>query len=281
MTIYVITYHEFNHEASERKPLDERFLNSDKNFIYYLIDEQVPAPLKNKEVLLEKEIDPFLHEVGKKHLAEWSFLLAEEKHSFCSYPFFMISSRFYEKNKTLKSDLNEEWNNLFSYFDKYSWGYLPSNDRPMIWYNLAWKEKLAIPNYSRIFFFPFQAKFFHLVNDIYNVKIPEEYSVTSPLFCNYFGFRSREDLLAYVDFYKPLIDHIYDDKFQHKRPLSDYVSFTNLFRNERPFTFLLEHLSHLFFFKNEKKFFSLHYDGYYEIDERNASFKRINTKGKN
>jgi hypothetical protein len=95
-TLYVITYHKFNHEFG-RLALDPRFLNSDKNIIYYLIDQKCPAPLQGKRVIFEQEIDPLLYEAGKYYFAECSFLLSELKNSFCEYPFFMISSRFYEK----------------------------------------------------------------------------------------------------------------------------------------------------------------------------------------
>src|SRR3989344_9251645 len=108
-TIYIVTHYRFNHEGKDRKPLDNRFLNSHRNYIYYLIDPERPKILENKRVLFEREIDPLIYLAGTKHFAEWSFLLAEAKHSFCNYPLFMISSRFYEKNCWLKNDLDQEW----------------------------------------------------------------------------------------------------------------------------------------------------------------------------
>ena len=275
MSIYVLTAHEFNHNPQFGKlPLDSRFINSDRNYIYYLIDNKVPPILKTKSVLLEREIDSQLADAGRDHFGEWSFLLAEAKHSFCSYPFFMISSRFYQKNQWLLTDLNTEWDRLFLLLKKYGWGYLPSYDRPLRWIDLEWKSKIrkASWNYT---FFPFTEDTFRLVQDIYGVKIPEEYRAFSDLFCNYIGFQSREHLLQYVNFYMPLIHSVFNENHQPKIDISKYARKTGEFRNEKPFTFVLEWFSHLFFYKEMNKCFALHYDGYHEIDERNQKFKMI------
>jgi hypothetical protein len=273
MTIYVLTAYEFNHGSTSRtqQPLDERFLKSKYDYTYFVIDEKVPAVLKDKTCILEREIDQQLALAGKQHLGEWAFLLSEAKHAFCKYPFFMVSSRFYQKNNWLKFDLNHEWNNLFSYLKKYGWGYLPSYDRPLRWFSLDWEIKINNPKH----FFPFTEKTIHLLQDLYQVKIPVQYSATADLFCNYIGFQTREHLLSYVNFYLPLIHVFFNEHYQPKVDITEYVYKTGHFQNEKPLTFILEIFSHLFFYKNEKKFFSLHYDSYYEVDEKNKFFRKL------
>lgn len=268
-TVYVITYHEFNHKKTN--PLDARFLKSDRNYTYYLIDKKIPVELENKSVILEHSLDPALHFAGGKHFGEWSFLLAEEKHSFCHYPFFMISSRFYEKNQWLRTDLNREWDTIFSYLNEYGFGYLPSYDRPLRWIDLEKSRKS--PN--KFTFNPFTEKTYSLTREIFGVQIPEQYQYTADLFCNYIGFNSREELLSYVQFYRPLINFFFDADYKLKRDLSPYVKQTGVFRNEKPFTFLLELLCHLYFFQSQKPYFALHYDGYYGIDESCKHFNKI------
>lgn len=272
--IYVITYHKFNHEGENRKPLDQRLLSSSNRYIYYLIDEQIPKPLENKEVLFEKNLDPFLYKAGGSYLGEWSFLLAEAKHSFCSYPFFMISSRFYEKNSWLYQNLDQEWDSLFSYLSQYGWGYLPSYDRPLYWVDMSWEKQMKKPP-SKHTFWPFYAETFQLIEDLFKINIPRNYRYTPFLFCNYIGFHSREHLLQYVNFYEPLFRYFFDDTFAPIRSLDPYVKNTGQFRNEKPFTFLIELLSHLFFYKQNKTYMALHYDGYYEINEKSKQKKRI------
>jgi hypothetical protein len=275
--IYVITYHEFNHGPSrpgQKQPLDPRFLNSSKNYIYYLIDREVPEVLKGKKTLLEHEIDPELYTAGGRSLGEWSFLLAEEKHAFCEYPFFMVSSRFYEKNTWLIQDLNHHWDKLFAHFDTYGWGYLPSYDRPLRWINLAWRHEVEKEAW-KYKFFPFTPKTYKLVEQLYGTRIPEDYGATADLFCNYVGFRSREDLLAYVNFYRPVFDYFFNADYTPKRDVHDYIRPTGVFRNEKSFAFFLELLCHFFFFKNKKEYFALHYDGYYRINEASREMQRI------
>ena len=271
MTIYVITHHQFNHE---KIPLDDRFLNGCGNYVYYLIDKTTPSPLQKKSVLFESEIDPVLAKAGKEYFGEWAFLLAEAKHGFCQYPFFMISSRFYQKNTWLLRDLNTEWETLFSYLDDYGWGCLPCYDRPLRWIELEWKKKLR-QHYWKHRFFPFKEEAFHLIQNLYQVKIFEEYRATIDLLCNYIGFKSRAHLLEYVNFYRPLIYTVFNEDLEPKTPLDRYVRKTDHHRNEKPFTFLLERFSHLFFYKEAKKFYTLHYDGYYEVDEKERSLKML------
>jgi hypothetical protein len=278
-TIYVITAYRFNHSSENpiAQPLDPRFLCSNRNFVYYLIDQQVPAELRGKQVLFEQEIDPLLAEAGRRYLAEWAFLLAEVKHAFCSYPFFMISSRFYQKNNWLVKDLSAQWDELFSYFDHYGWGYLPSYDRGLRWIDLSWKHHVEKEAW-RYRFYPFTAHTYALIEQLFNVKIPEDYSHTSDFFCNYIGFQSRQHLLNYVRFYDPLFSFLFDTQFLPRQDLSLYVRTTGGFRNEKPTTFLLELLSHLYFFKTRQPFFALHYDGFYEVREHETRIRRLGGK---
>lgn len=259
---------------AERYPLDGRFLQSPRNYIYYLIDREVPPVLREKQNLLEYDIDPILYKAGGSFLGEWSFLLNEAKHGFAQYPFFMISSRFYEKNLWLQKDLNAEWTRLFSYFQKYQWGYLPSYDRPLRWINLEW-EKAVEKQSWRYQFFPFTSRTYDLTQQLFGVNIPHDYKYTADLFCNYVGFRDRDSLLQYVNFYRPLLDFFFNEQYELKEDLNLYVRPSGHFRNEKAFTFFLELLSHLFFFKEKQPYFALHYDGYYEVNERNCLLKRL------
>ena len=269
-TIYVITHYAFNHQGGKKKNLDPRFINSDKNYVYFLIDENCPTVLQGKKILYEKSFGPMIQEAGKSHFAEWSFLLAEAEYSFCEYPLFFISSRFYEKNHWLIHDLDHEWDRLFAYLDEYEYGVLPSYDRQLNWYDV-WIDA-SLPQHKESPF-SFHNKLFLLYKELYGVAIPEEYRYSPDFWCNYTGFRDRKALLNYVDFHKKIINYFFDENYKIKQPLSDYVFSKNKYRNEKPFTFILETYSKLFFYCEAKKYFGLHYDGYYEIDEK----KTINT----
>ena len=271
---YVITHHKFNHvNPATSRPLDRRFLENG-GYTYYLIDKEVPDILKEKPSLLEWKLDEELYEAGGKFFGEWSFLLAEEKLKFCEYPFFMISSRFYEKNSWLMNDLTVERDLLFKYLQEYGWGYLPSYDRPIRWIDLSWKKEVKNEAW-RYKFFPFTEKTYSLIKEIFGVSIPEDYRFTADLFCNYIGLKSRAEFTEYVNFYRPLIDYFFDRSYRPKRDFSPYIKRTGSFRNEKSFTFLLELVSHLFFFQKNKKYFALHYDGYYSIDERSKKMRRL------
>lgn len=277
-TVYVVTYHEFNHVKSSQnkgcKPLDVRFLEGGGNYVYYLIDKTIPEALRNKKTILEYDLDQDIHEAGGKYFGEWSFLLAEEKHQFCQYPFFMISSRFYEKNHWLHKSLDAEWATLFDLLEKYRWGYLPSYDRPLRWIDYSFKKDFERKAWLYKFF-PWTDKTMPLIDEVFGVKMPQQYRYTADLFCNYIGFNSRQDLLDYVAFYKPLINRFFDPSFKMKEDFSPYIRGFGCFRNEKSFTFLLELLCHLFFFKNKVPYFALHYDGYYSIDESSKKMKKL------
>lgn len=275
-TVYVITAYELNHGSPDYRgqPLDPRFVDSDRNYVYFLIDKEVPEPLEGKRTLFEKDFDPKLARAGAKHLAEWSFLLMEAQEAFCEYPFFMVSSRFYEKNLILGGDLNSEWERMFAYLRRYRWGYLPSYNRPLRWLHYDFDKQVAYG--KRYGFSPFNPESFSVVEDLWGVRIPEEYPAWTDLQCNYIGFASREDLLAYVDFYRPFFEFFFDEEWEVKRDLTPYVRNTLLhYRNEKPLTYLLEFLSHLFFFARDLPFFALHYRGYYEIEERHQRLRML------
>jgi len=274
-TIYLITNLALNHNPNNiqplrRLPIDSRFDHPQHRYVLYLTDD-TPAPtgMRYCKTIMEAELDPLLHKAGKEHLAEWSFLLAEEKHAFCSYPFFMISSRFYVKNAWLKSDLNAEWDRLFSYFTEYDHAFLPSYSRPLRW--LPFGSLMKNPRV----FFPFTQKFPQLMEEIFQTKFPEDYPRAPDLPCHYIGFKNREALLDYVKFYKPILDFFFSDGFVLKRPIEDYIVRSGHFPNEKPLTFLFEMMSHLYFAKMNKKFFCLHYDGYYEIDFAKPGLHRL------
>ena len=81
-TIYVITNLSANHNPENlhpqrRMPIDERLLDAKRNYVLYLTDDNHRLEV-SANCLIEKDIDPVLNKVGKQHLAEWSFLLAEE-----------------------------------------------------------------------------------------------------------------------------------------------------------------------------------------------------------
>ncbi len=274
-TVYVITNYAQNHGCPDYRgqPLDPRFLDSDRNYVYFLIDQEVPELLRDKRVLFEKQIDPRLARFGAKHMAEWAFFLMEAEHAFCEYPFYAISSRFYEKNAMLGGDLNSEWDRIFAGLERYGWGYLPSYDRPLRWLDYEYEKQTKWG--SKVRFNPFNERSFDVVNDLFGVKIPEQYTAWTDLQCNYIGFRSREDLLAYVEFYRPFFDYFFDAEWELRRDLTPFVKSATAFRNEKPLTYLLEFISHLFFFARDLPFFALHYQGFYEIDERRRRLKRL------
>jgi hypothetical protein len=273
-TIYVITHYAFNHAGKNRLPIDQRFIKSKKNFVYYLIDDHSPDCLKNHKTIYEKEVDAQLALAGKKHFAEWAFLLAEAKHGFCNYPFFMISSRFYQKNHWLKRDLDSEWENLFKYLNFYGYGYLPSYDRDLRWYSMEWEKKSKNKAW-RYQFFPFTEKLFLEIEKLYGINIDQEYSKVSDFFCNYIGFKDRTHLLNYVNFYQTLISHYFNEELKPKLDLAEITRRKGNYQNEKPFTFVLEWFSHLYFFKHSIPFFALHYDGYYEVNEHLSKFKKL------
>ncbi len=266
--IYVVTYHEFNHIA-RNVPLDSRFLKTDKNFIFYLIDQKVPEALEGKRCIIESHIDETLVYPGRLYLAEWTFLLAEYRHRFCEYPFFFTSSRFYEKNTTLRTDLNLEWDRLFSFFDRYQWGFLPSYDRTAPFLDV---RTPVIPTSKY-----FTDSGIRLLSELYGPEFnnPRTSPYSGDFYCNYIGFRDRSALEAYVSYYLPIIDRFFTPDWTPKEDLKKYLVMESNYRCFKPFTLLLEAGSHQFFFDSRTPYFAMNYDGYYEVHERSQSFARI------
>lgn len=271
-TIYVVTHYAFNHQGEGKRRLDSRFLNTDKNYVYFLIDQKCPQPLEGKRVIYEKDFGEIIQEAGKKHFAEWSFLLAEAEQPFCEYPLFLISSRFYEKNQRLTRDLNQEWDQLFAYLDQYGWGVLPSYDRKFSWLDI-WCH-ISRSKYKKVGF-AFYEKLFLLYRELYGIAIPEEYRYSPDFGCNYLGFKTRAELMAYVDFHKKIIDYFFNEQYKPKKNIYEYVFTENAYVNEKTFTFIIETYSKLFFYCNQKMYFGMHYEGYYEIDEKSGTHRII------
>jgi len=265
-TLYVITNFRHNHHIG-RFPLDHRFFASPHPVVYYVVDPAMPGRLAERSVVMERQLSPQLARVGQRYLAEWSFLLAERQFGFCQYPFFMVSSRFYEKNTHLRQDLNQLWEPLLDLLGKYGWGYLPSYDRPFEWQDLQ--------AYQREGLLPVSTAGRDLTRSLYGVDVPGEYRWMSDFFCNYIGFQSRQHLLEYVAFYQPLLEHFLDEQLELRVNLDAFVGTTRYYRKEKPLTFLLEQLSHLFFYKNNLAFGGLHYDGFYEVHERSKQHSKL------
>jgi len=266
-TIYLITAYRPNH-LRRNVPVDARFRESSRNFVYYFVDEEGAVPGFPGRAISEIDLHPEIQLAGKLHFAEWTFLLTEYLRPFASYPLFMISTRFYEKNARLPLPLDQLWDQIFQYLRLYGYGYLPSYDRDFhfIDYVDYYKRSLIGITLEAI----------ALVNRIYKVDFIYDCRFFSDFFCNYIGFLSRHELKNYVEFYLPIINYFFDDKFNEVRAVRPYVQRLSdiqrgSFYAEKPFTLLLEMISHLFFYKNSRKFFGLKHDGFYEIDERLAT----------
>ncbi len=107
-TLYVVTAYRFNH-IERPQPIDSSFFNSVLNPVFYFVDED-GAPLGFEAAYLnEADFNPPIMAAGKAHLAEWTFLLTELERSFASYPFYVGSSRFPEKNASLQGGLANVW----------------------------------------------------------------------------------------------------------------------------------------------------------------------------
>ncbi|OYT98118.1 MAG: hypothetical protein CFE40_12610 [Burkholderiales bacterium PBB1] len=240
--------------------LDKRLFDK-ANTEFYFFDSgldlsEFPRPYK-----VEIEIYPQIAAAGRSHLAEWSFLLAEYERGFVEYPFFMTSSRFYEKNLRLQKSLSSYQSNLFMWLEKYGYGYLPSYDR-----NLSFVD---MREYHRQGLLGSDKNTLSFIEDMFGVDMWEEGRFVSDFWCNYIGFHNRANLVAYVEFYLPMIRRFFDAQWNltvDYRELAIVRSDVN-FRQFKPLTLLLERVSHLFFFKNKIPFVGLHYDGFYEINE--------------
>ena len=274
-TIYLITAYRHNH-LERGVPIDPRFLNSPRNFVLYLVDREGAVDSITQPFISEMAINPGIQDAGARHFAEWSFLLSEYDKTFASYPFYMISTRFYEKNTRLKFPIDELWNDAFRLLAEYGFGYLPSYNRDFgfIDYEEYYRDSLLAITLEAV----------NLINSIFSINFMEECRYFSDFFCNYIGFHSRHQLEQYVEFYLPLIGYFFDRNYREIRPVSDYTQRVSDvqrlgFRAEKPFSLLLEFCSHLFFHQTGRKFAGLSYDGFYEVDERLATGRLVKLLG--
>lgn len=263
-TIYLITAYRHNHIRRGR-PIDQRFYDSQRNYVYYFVDDEGKVPSFARPTIIERDIHPEIQSAGRAQLSEWTFLLTEYLRPFASYPLFMISTRFYEKNGSLLVSLDEVWDRIFHYLDLYGYGYLPSYERDFgfVDYVSYYKHSLIGTTLEGI----------GLINSIYDVDFLRECRYFSDFFCNYIGFSRREELERYVEFYLPIINYFFDGKFNEIRSINSYTQRLKDvqlpgFVAEKPLALFLELISHLFFYKQNIKFFGLSYDGFYEVNER-------------
>jgi hypothetical protein len=264
---YVLTALDFNH-IKRPMNLDGRFFDC-TNTEFYFFDSELDLNGFPRPALMEVAVHPKIASAGRLHLAEWSFLLAEYEKGFAKYPFFMTSSRFYEKNKRLRGSLGTYQARLFQFLKKYGYGYLPSYDR-----NLSF---IDLEDYRRLGRLGITDERYDLILKKFGVDMTNEGRWVSDYWCNYIGFGTREHLTRYIEFYLPVLHDFFDSDWSL---VNDYremnlVRLDVPFRNFKPLTLFLEQISHLFFYKNKYPFIGLHYEGFYEINEWRKSFEKL------
>lgn len=266
-TVYVLTAHEFNHR-SRGVPIDERLTRGAGDYVFYFFDKAgVPAEFR-RPALAEVDINPAIHEAGKRHFAEWSFFLTEYHKPFLKYPCAVISSRFYEKNLRLAGSLDWYLGLFGHYLERYGYGYLPSYDRTF--------GLIEFRDYHERGYLGTRKEGYDLIQNLYGVRMMADYRYTADLFCNYIAFRGRREFEQYIEYYIPLIRRFFDEDYNQIAPYEGaIVNRTGSFRNEKPLTLLLELISHLFFYARQIPYFGLHYDGFYEVSERAESFRKL------
>ncbi|MBX7121259.1 MAG: hypothetical protein K1X42_03955 [Opitutaceae bacterium] len=259
---YIITAYEGTH-LRRKVPLDTRFSTVRAKTTFYLVDQtcQPTWPMAGN-CIVEYERNPRLAAFGKQHMAEWSFLLNEYESSFAQYPLYFFSSRFYEKNTRLAISLDEISDYLFAGLERYGWGYLPSYDRPPGFEDLL--------GYSQGVHLGITENGLELIRRLFGVDMLKDARWFSDFFCNYIGFRSRAELVRYVDYYRPLLDFFFDSRWNLRTDYLPYVKRIGVYRNEKPLTFLFEMVSHLFFHQTGTPFFACHPEGFFEIQEHIA-----------
>ena len=210
---------------------------------------------------------------GRQHLAEWSFFLTEYHKRILNYPFFVVSSRFYEKNNTLKASLDDYWDIMFKGLNEYGFGYLPSYDRSLSFIDMTTYYNNPIKTLGTT------EKGLAYIKDRFGVDMQCNYNKVSDFWCNYIGFASRDHFEKYMDYYMPVFDEFFDSDFNLKANYRamGLVREDISFRELKPPTLLLELISHLFFYVNKIPFFGLHYDGTYEVREWEAILKRLSS----
>ncbi len=249
-------------------PIDERFFDPAINAIFYFVDQGGAPSDFSGRFINEIEINPSISSIGRTHLAEWTFLLTEYDRPFAQYPFFVVSSRFHEKNRRLPKGLAPIWGKAIKALRRYGWAYLPSYDRDPGFedYVRYWEEgHLAMTERG-----------IDIVERFYNVRCLSEYRYVSDFFCNYIGFASRVNFEKYIEFYLPFIRHFFDAKYKIIVDGNEFCRKLNVYRNEKPFTFLLEMISHLYFYLNRVIFAGVSYDGIYEVNDHETIMRRIN-----
>jgi hypothetical protein len=265
-TLYVITAYQFNH-VERPQPIDPALFDPALNSIFYFVDSDGAPPGFDAPHLNEADLNPSIMAVGKTHLAEWTFLLTELERPFARYPFYSVSSRFLEKNAMLYGGIAKVWDVAAESLETFGWGYLPSYDRPANFQDLA--EYLSLGRLGMC------QQGLAYVDGFWGVRIPDEYRYYSDFGCNYIGFKSREHFERYMAFYMPFIRRFFTPNWTLRRDPELYVRRRGIFRAEKPFTLLLEMVSHMFFYVDNIQFGGLSYDGLYRVHERCVSMERI------
>jgi hypothetical protein len=275
-TVYLITAYRHNH-IERGTPVDPRFLQSARNYVFYFVDKEGAVPGFKSRSIAEVALHPEIQLAGQRHLGEWTFLLTEYTRRFADYPLFMISTRFYEKNRRLTCSLDELWNDLFDYLSQYGYGYLPSYDRDFGFEDLMQYYETSLIGTT--------LEGVDLINRIYEIDFMTECRYFSDFFCNYIGFAGRQELERYVEFYFPMINYFFTKDYREIQSIQPYMQRLNDvqrvgFRAEKPFTLLMELISHLFFYRERVKFVGLSYDGFYEVDEYLSTGRLLKKTGK-
>jgi hypothetical protein len=265
-TLYVITAYKFNH-IERPQPIDPSLFNPALNAIFYFVDTDGAPPGFTAPHMNEADLNPAIMAAGKAHLAEWTFLLTELERAFAKYPFYVVSSRFPEKNTSLHGGLADVWHLASESLNEFGWGYLPSYNRPANFQDMV--EYLARGRLGM------REEGIAFVDGFWGVRIPDEYRYVSDFFCNYIGFKSREHFERYMAFYLPFIRRFFAPDWTLIRNPELYVRRRDVFRAEKPFTLLLELISHMFFYLHNIPFGGLSYDGLYRVDERNSHMECI------
>ena len=184
-----------------------------------------------------------------------------------TYPFFVISSRFYEKNLRLAAELPVYDALITPALERFGYGYLPSYDRDTLFEDLRDYFRLG-----RLGMIEAGISFAH---DLFGVRPSVDYRFISDFFCNYIGFRDRAAFDAYFATMRMALDAFVGPDMEIIRSYEGIVRRRNVFRNEKPLTLFLEMCSHMHFYREQARFAGLKYDGLYDVDERSASASLI------
>lgn len=267
-TVYVLTGYQFNH-LSRGIPIDLRFASAKDHVFYFFDQNTMPLARFPRPHLFEIHIAPEVADLGRRHIAEWSFFLMEYRKKVLNYPFYAISSRFYEKNARLDGSLDDYLPAAFAGLEQYGYGYLPSYDRDLSF--------IDVMGYFENNELGMTVAGLDYIGDKFNVDMRGANRFFSDFWCNYIGFATRKHFEAYMEFYLPILEEFFTETgemkkdYMHSGLVRDDVNFREL----KPLSLLLELSSHLFFVKNEIPFFGLHYDGTFEVREWERTFVRL------